>query len=506
VLDPQESLAFFARVLGEERVAAEHAAALRVAELCGRLPLALRIAAVRLALRPSFGFADVEAELAPEEDRLAELSRGSDEFAAVRHVFSWSYAKLTPPQQRTFRRLGLHRGPAFGAAAAEALLGVPRDEARDLLDALTEAHLLEEDTPGRFRFHDLLRLYAQDRCHAQEPPAEAARVAERLLAWYVATGENADRALNDGREQVLTPIAAPEGVRPTRFADADAALAWFDAEYANVLDVAQQAADSGLFTIASRVPIVLRSYFQRRSQWPEWLEVQRVGLDAARAAGDGPAEAWLLSGLGDVYDDLERYDEALACHTRALEAHRRLGDRRGEATDLNNMGVALDNLERYVDAVEHYTGAERLFADLGHLGGQAMALNNMGAAHMVCGDTDRAADCYRRSLEIRRAADDDAFGEAMTLHNLGEVHEERGEWEQAAASYRESLAVHRRVGHLRGEARALHRLGAALAALGDREAARGSWERALEIFEDIGDGEADDVTALIDGCEADPSP
>lgn len=329
VLTPEESLAFFARVLTPERVAAEREAALAVAELCGRLPLALRIAAVRLAMRPSFGFADVRAELGPESERLEELSRGSDEYAAVMHVFSWSYDKLSPQQRRAFRRLGLHRGAVIGLSAAEAVLGVSRREARDLLDALTEAHLLEAEAPGRFRFHDLLRLYAQHRCREEESAPDAHRAVTRLLTWYVATAENADRALNGGREQVLAPVPVPEDVRPGEFGDADAALAWLDAEYGNILDAAAQASGAGLHVLCSRVPITLWSYFQRRSQWPEWLEVQRIGLAAARTAGDGPAEAWLLSGLGDVHDDLERYDEAIACHTEALEAHRALGDRRG---------------------------------------------------------------------------------------------------------------------------------------------------------------------------------
>lgn len=91
----------------------------------------------------------------------------------------------------------------------------------------------------------------------------------------------------------------------------------------------------------------------------------------------------------------------------------------------------------------------------------------------------------------------------MTLHNLGEVHEQRAEWEEAADGYRAALAVHREVGHLRGEARALHRLGVVLTALGRHDTARESWERALEIFEDVGDVDADEVAALLDGGAAD---
>lgn len=496
-LSPEESLDLFEGVLGPDRVAAERAAARDVAALCGHLPLALRIAAVRLAMRANFLFEDVLEELKPEDERLDGLSQTADEHAAVRHVFSWSYDKLSEEERRAFRLLSLHRGATIPAEAAEAVLDRGRAETRRLLESLADAHLLESDRPRRFHFHDLLRLYAQER-GADDDSEQARRTAlERLLSWYVVSGENADRALNEERENVLPPLAPPAGVRPAAFADADAALAWLDEEYANLLDMAQTASDAGLRELCYRIPVLLRSYFQRRSRWTEWLELQRLGLAAAQAASDAVAEAWLLSGLGDVYDDLERYDDAIRCHAQALDVHRQLDDRRGEATALNNLGVSLDNAERYPEAIERYDEAAEVFRSIGHEGGVGMVLNNLGAAYLMSGDLTRAANCYRRALDSHRRIGD-AFGEAMTLHNLGEVHEELGEDEKAVERYRASLAVHRQAGHLRGEARALHRLGVCLDRMGDRPGALDSWQRAVEIFEDVGDPEADDVAALID--------
>jgi tetratricopeptide (TPR) repeat protein len=496
-LTPEESLTFFEGVLGEERLAGERATALRVARLCGFLPLALRITVVRLAAYPALRFADVWTELESPDDRLEILSMEADPYAAIRHVFSWSYDKLCADERRAFRLLSLHRGSSISTAAAEAMLDVPRQLAIRLLAALAGAHLIELDQPQRYRFHDLLRLYAQERCAAEEPALDRQAALERLLSWYVASGENADSALNEDRESVLPPLIPPAGVRSLNFTSAEAALTWFDTEYQSLLDIAQQAIELKLYRLCLRVPILLWSYFQRRSPWTEWLEAQRLGLDAARAAKDRAAEAWLLSGLGDIYDDLERYDEAIRCHSQALEVHRGLGDRRGAATALNNLGVSLDNAERYLEAIAQYEEAVEIFRAIGHASGVGMALNNLGAAYLMSDDVAEAARCYRQALESRRQAGDE-FGEGMTLHNLGEVHEELAEFSKAAEYYRESLALHRRVGHLRGEARALHRLGVCLNRLGDPTGAVDRWRRALEIFEDVGDPEADDVITLLD--------
>lgn len=497
-LTPEESLAFFAGVLGEGRLADERTTALQVARLCGFLPLALRITVVRLAAYPALRFADVQAELESADERLEMLSMDADPYAAVRHVFSWSYDKLSVDERRVFRLLSLHLGSSISTVAVEAMLDMPRQLTIRLLTALAGAHLIELDQPHRYRFHDLLRLYAQELCAAEESVQDRQATLERLLSWYVASGESADRALNEDRESVLPPLVPPTGVRPLEFTGPEAALTWFDAEYQSLIDIARQAAELKLFRLCLRVPILLWSYFQRRSPWAEWRDAQRLGLDAARAAQDRSAEAWLLSGLGDIYDDLERYDEAIQCHSQALEVHRGLGNQRGMATALNNLGVSLDNAERYPEAIARYEEAVEIFQAIGHAGGVGMSLNNLGAAYLVSGDVTQAARCYQQALENRRQAGDE-FGEAMTLHNLGETHEELAEFPRAADYYRESLALHRRVGHLRGEARALHRLGVCLSRMGDQTGAADHWQRAVEIFEDVGDTEVDDVITLLDG-------
>ena len=122
LLDRGEAAALLRRLVGR-RAAAEPAATPTLAELCARLPLALRIAAERAVARPALPLADLAGELADERRRLDLLAAGGDERTAVRAVFSWSVRELPPPAARLFRLLGLHPGPDIGVPAAAALLG-----------------------------------------------------------------------------------------------------------------------------------------------------------------------------------------------------------------------------------------------------------------------------------------------------------------------------------------------------------------------------------------------
>ena len=173
MLPPGEAVALIARSAGDERAAADPAATRRLAELCGRLPLALRITADRAAAHPHLSMADLADELTAERDRLDVLA--TDEQASqVRAVFSWSYRALAPASARAFRLLGLHPGQDISTAAAAALLDAPVPETRQLLRTLTGGHLLEETGRDRYQFHDLVRVYAAE-CAQRQRTGSAAR-------------------------------------------------------------------------------------------------------------------------------------------------------------------------------------------------------------------------------------------------------------------------------------------------------------------------------------------
>jgi hypothetical protein len=127
--------------------------------------------AARSVIRRDLPLAAVAAELTDSRHRLNMLTAG-DAMTDVRAIFTWSYDTLTGGAARLFRLLGLHPGPDISAAAAASLAGLSAAETRKQLAELTRAHLITEQTPGRYSFHDLLRVYATEMAQAQDSDVE----------------------------------------------------------------------------------------------------------------------------------------------------------------------------------------------------------------------------------------------------------------------------------------------------------------------------------------------
>jgi DNA-binding SARP family transcriptional activator len=241
VLAPDDAFALLARILGEDRLAAEPDAVADLARLCAHLPLALRIAAANLGDSESIaGYVD----RLRAGNRLAALAIEGDEQAAVRTTFEFSYAGLPEPARRAFRLLGLAPGPDFTVEATASLAAVPPDEARQLLDRLAAAHLIDERAPGRYTFHDLLRLYAGELVDEHETGADRHAALHRLFDHYLRSSYTADRLYAPHRGVKPLP-PEPPGVTSVELADADEALAWFDTEHATLLGAIERAASTG---------------------------------------------------------------------------------------------------------------------------------------------------------------------------------------------------------------------------------------------------------------------
>ncbi|MFD9882994.1 helix-turn-helix domain-containing protein [Streptomyces alboflavus] len=189
-MDQSESADLLSAVAGPERVAAEPTATAVLARRCAHLPLALRIAAERLATFPHRSIADAVAELADRQHRLNVLTDIDDPHLAVRAALSSSYHALDPEAARTFRFLGLFPGATIGAAAAAALVDRPLGHTRRLLEVLAAVHLLEETGPDRYLRHDLLRDYAAERAAEEESATACQEALRRLVGWYVGTAQD----------------------------------------------------------------------------------------------------------------------------------------------------------------------------------------------------------------------------------------------------------------------------------------------------------------------------
>jgi tetratricopeptide (TPR) repeat protein len=404
-LPEDESLALLSRVIGAARATAEPDALRALARLSDGLPLALRIIGEHLVERPRARIADLVDELST---RLLDGDAEDDE-ASLRTVFAWSYEALPPPAARLFRLLGLHPGATVSPEAAGALMGIGPRPAERTLNTLARFHLINHDTAGRYRFHDLLRRYAADRAGAEEPPDEVRRAIRRLLDWYVLTAANAAAILAPGIP-AAPDLPAPEGIEPQAFADDEDAMRWCAAERGHLLAVTRWAVEHGLHRHAWQLPGVVHEVFERYGRQDDVLELLRLAESAARADRHQPGLIGVLNNLGATYFAVHDYRRAAERFTAALDLARAIG---------------------LVDA-------------------ELVCLHNLATVHLKSGETATAVSIYERVLAARRASCD-LPRVAADLHWLGDAYRRMSRYEAAEAYYREALDIRQRTGSPRAQ-------------------------------------------------------
>lgn len=435
----------------DDRITADPAAAGALARSCGFLPLALRILAEVVADRRGEDLTRFAESIAAAHDRLGELAY--DDSVDVRTAFNASYARLSADQAQMFRLAALHPGRTVTAATAAALGGVTPVEARALLVGLRRAHLLRTGVlADEYRFHDLLRIYAAERC-AEVEDAETRRAAEHaLVGHYVAHVK--------GVQGLLDPGAARQGV----FADRPSALAWFDGELHNLLPVLELAARNGWHAEVRDAGEAAFRYFDLRRP-PEWVAVDRLALASARALGDRVGEGRILNGLGSAHHRARRFDEALSHFQAALALFREIGSPRDEAHSLNNIAATHGSTGRIVDAIRHLEDAAAAYRAAGDVAGEARCLANLGKIHGDGDEDERAVEFFRRALELRRRVGD-RDGEGDCLNGLGIAYDALGRLDEAESHYLAALAVYREAGNRHSEGQVLGNLGTVAAKRG----------------------------------------
>ncbi len=497
VLDDDEALQLFVKVVGDERAAAEPEAAAELLDACAGLPLAIRICAARLVTRSGWTIRAMADRLRDEHRRLDEMRAGD---LAVRASFEVSFTTLPPSTDkqgidpaRAFCLLGLWHGPSISSAAAAALFGVPEYSAQDALELLVDTHLLESVAPDRYRFHDLLRVYAAERAAAEELAAECDAAVTRLLTWYLRTADAAATAVLPHRYDIPV-VAADTDPPPLGFADAEEALAWYDSERANLVAATRQAAASGRHEIAWRLPAPLFIIFNSRGNWADCIATSRIALDSARQVGNRQGEAWILNTLGDALGQT-RQSEGIDCLERSLAIRREIGDRMGEAQAANNLADAYQRLGRTDEALDLYRRALELNRAVGYRLGEGIALGSLGWTLLDLARAEEAIDYLRQAQNAFEEIDyPDGMGYA--LHILGRCYLSLGRDAEAIDCLQGALASHRATGNRRMQAATLRSIGTAQSRAGLTAEARVSWTQAAAIFEELGDSaEAEEVRA-----------
>jgi tetratricopeptide (TPR) repeat protein len=461
VLPEEESV----ELVGDERLAA----------LCGRLPLALRIMRALTTADPLTNWA---SELHDARHRLDLLDDGDSR--AVHAAFDLSYQALGDEQRRVFRLLSLHPTEEFALEGAAALADRPLQRTRALMRELVRAHLVEPGTsPGWFTFHDLVRLYAH-RCTESDPEVEVATT--RMLAHYALKANSAQRHL------------APRLTADQEFfRDAREALAWLNRTWSVLFAAASLAAERSLRDLLSPLVASLCSYFDLYRHPDELVATCLLAIDSARDADDRRTEATMLTELGNVHARARQLTTAITLLEQALEMHRAIGDKYSVAVTLNDLGTAYRKTNRPDDATTAYAEAVELRETINDQYGLAQTLNNLGNTARDQRRHAEAQEFYARSLKIREAMDD-SHGTAQVLNNLGTAQVLTGHVVDAFPYYRHALQLYRDLGHLFREAGTLYLLGQVHRLEDESADAAAAWEAALSIYERLGaEQEARDV-------------
>lgn len=464
VLRESEAVAMLARFGGVERISREPAEAALIVRYCGRLPLAIRVAAARLANRPGWPLRRLARLLADEQQRLDELTAGD---LAVRASIGLSLTGMDASHRGLLGLIGLLDPPDFPAWAAAALLDVSPGDAERMLEELVDARLLDaagEDPAGQVRYHlhDLVRLFAREQVLAEYGGAQRQEALTRAVrAWST-------RAAMAGRNSqglgVLPTVAVPDDSPPPP-APADP-RAWFEAERAAIAAVLAQAVRADLPTEAWRLAAATVGFYDLGSYWDDWLQTHTAALAACRRVGDQVGVATMLWGLGELQVAQDQYDDAEVSLAEAATTFRARGDRAAEGKIQTRLALVHHLRGRAAEAQVTYERAAALL-DAAHTGpARAHALRGLGMLHKDQGDRKAAQGYLEEALEIFRR-EDDQYGLASTLDGLGKAH---GYWGEPAVAY----------GHLTEAA--------------DRYAAIGDWAGALHSRVTLGEV----LTALDD--------
>jgi tetratricopeptide (TPR) repeat protein/transcriptional regulator with XRE-family HTH domain len=488
-LSAAESAGLVAAIIGQSRAAAESDAVERVGELCGKLPLALRIAGNRLLSRPGWTVQHLAGRLGDEEHRLATLAAGD---LHVEAAFALSYRQLTAPARALFRRMSLVPGTDSGLHLAAVLAQSGVAGAEDLLEELVELGLLQSAYEDRYRFHDLVRLFAARRLADEESPADREAARRRMLDWLLEVASVAGRWFH--------PEYGPPPAGWSRLIDlptAESAMAWLRAESENWFAALQSAAAAGDHARVIDVAEAMHWFSEQWTYWGHWHQVYGLSSAAAHALGDRGLEAVHLNYLAWVYAVcMSRYQDAIEAATGALTIAAETGDTRQRAWARHYIAWSCVRLGDYARAEQNAREAVAGMEAAGDREGYPQALGVLGDSLRGLGRLEEALEWHLRCVMLLQRPDHGAdpwVGEGVlgvSLIRLGRTYAAMSSWHQAAERFDQAVRLLRRHGLRRFEGEALLDDGRALRELGREAEARARLQEALQVFEDMGEQES----------------
>jgi tetratricopeptide (TPR) repeat protein len=482
LLPAADAARVLARAAGSEQIEDSDAAKV-VAAQCGCLPLALRIAGARLRTRRAWTIETLASLLADERHRLERLATGD---LAVRASFSLSYQGLDADPARVFRLLGLLEMPEISTGVAAASTGMELPAVEATLEQLVDTALLEAMAPTRYRFHDLVRLFACERAKEEEAVEARQAAITSAVGWYL------DHVLEAAA--LLGP--AHTAGRARVFSGLPAALEWLEAERENLVRAVSLADAHDLIAPCWQLADALFRFYDLRRYLPDWQQVNTIALGAARRAGDRAVEGRMRNGIGYVLAEQSQLDEALSQLEAALVIRAEVGDRAGEGRTLKNLGDVHIQLGQPARALDCYQRAEVIAREVGDRHREGQAKHGLGVALTELGQFAEAEKRLDQALAIRREVND-LPGEARTRFRLANARRDQGRYSEAQDDYDASLAMLHAVGDRYHEGLVLWQMGVAAQRRGERLMAHALWRQAVEILDPMGCTEATQLRRLL---------
>lgn len=524
VLTDSDATELFAKIAGRDAdVDSERVT--KATEMCGRLPLAIKLAAIQLREGRAGGFDDLLREL-------SDLPAGRGDCGGVAgqlsSAFDLSYGKLHPSLRRFFRYLGAGPCRQISGEVAAALTGLGLAEAETSLQALRNYCLIDDGSDGVFVFHDLIRSYALGRSRLEDSESEIGAAIRLLADYYLREAGRASCIVQAGGH------VQGSGVQPKpqqNFATEELfmASAWLASEWENVLRIAEYcdkheqkrrcvnlirsigdfletsgrwdqsrnaaltalraSRDIGDVYAAASSAFVLSLMCLKTGRTQEALSFVTEAEEAYKETGDRVGRAAAIDRKGLVCRYTARFREALAYHQEAADVYRTIGDQIGVATARLHAATALNMLGRHTDEMAYLSEALGIYRQQGHLAGQARALNNLGAVLHGQGYHRGAVSNYQAAYAIfRRIGGRQNL--ALLDQNMGEICQYKGRLSEALALYRRALSEFRAVGDLRCQAMVLIDMGSAYRVEADYAESLAHYERAAAIAEAVHDSYA----------------
>ena len=476
VMSAAEARETFVERLGADRTIAEQEVIGELVRYCGRLPLALSIVAAKAAENPPSALTGLAR-------RIRGLHGGLDSFASdetqmdLREIFSWSYASLGPEAARVFRLLSAYGGASIPISAAASLVGLSISRTRQNLKILTRNRLLQELSPDRYAFHDLLLAYAAELAGSRDGSEELSAAHIRLVSYFLNSAYTASALL--GPDWIPDRELTPEpGVVVEPIEDSEAATQWFKAEGDALEQVILRCAEGELPGPAWRLAMCAMPFWERHSLKTEWSTVARALVDSASARGDREALAHglrimagaihldgrhaeaisLLRQAGQIWDEIGRpeeqsyvwldramvnwrsgdVDQAFRDNAEALEVALRYGQKKAAANAVFGEAVC-DFLRGNLTSASALLGeARENFETLGDPYGVVACL--VGAADVALQER-RYDDAFARLREAELKLMGNHWPSAWYDYYsiLGSVHESLGDHAEAIVCWKRAV-------------------------------------------------------------------